>query len=341
MNGMRSATSLNNTTGAEANYKVCLIGVGDFSMRPTQEHIARSEAQRKPWLVGAWRERRIVAGQGVRGVFAALALAVTGPMPIIGVAVGIRAMVDGHLSGLKFIFAGAMFAIFPAFVTYLWLKERKSVNSVLHLETLPGVIGGWFKASVEVNLPVETLPTVLVKLKNMFAEGRKGKDSGFIWEISQRVFPAQLTRIQGDRYLIPVRFYIPARKDYYTDTGAGTGYGYWHLKITAELPGVNLDVTFNVPIFETDEAPPEEQTPEGGLWIVEVVYDKRWYHYDKPFVSKLIAKAGRENTFTGYGRKREKDLGWYFKTEAEAQECANKFRGDPTLRVRVYDGAHQ
>ena len=303
-------------------------------MRPTQRHIARSEAQRKPWLVGEWRERRIVTSQGLRGVFVALALAVMGPLAIIGVAVGIRGLLEGHPEQLEALPLGAIFAIVPAFVTYVWLKGRKSVNSVLHLETLPGVIGGWFKASVEVKLPVETLPTVLVKLENRTTQS-------IVWEISQRVFPAQLTRIQGDRYLVPVRFHIPARKDYYTDTVAGTGAGYWHLKITAELPGVNLDVTFNVPIFETDEALPEEQTPEGGLWIVEVVYDKRWYHYEKPFVSKLIAKAGRENTFSGWGRKRERDLGWYFQTEAEAQECANKFRGDPTLRVRVYDGAHQ
>lgn len=347
---MRSARTLNNTTSAEANYKVCLIGVGDFSMSPMQRHIARSGAQRKswrarrkPWLVSKeWRERRIVS-QGVRGSYFALALAVIGPMAILAVTVGIWHIVEGNPEGWGALLAGATVAGVLAYVTYQWLAWRKFGKSVCHLETLPGVIGGWFKASVEVKLPVETRPAVLVTLGNVLDFG-----SPTVWEISEHVFHAQLTRIQGDRYLVPVRFHIPARKDYYVKPTWNPNpftlklSGVWVLKIRAELPGMNLGAGFLVPIFETDEAPPEEQTPEGGLWTVEVVVDNDWYVYDKDFDSKLIAKAGRENTFSGNGRVGERDLGWYFQTEAEAQECADKFRGDPTLlRVRVYDEEHQ
>ncbi len=39
--------------------------------------------------------------------------------------------------------------------------------------------------------------------------------------------------------------------------------------------------------------------------------------------------------------ERERDLGWYFQTEAEAKDCADKFRDDPTLRVRVYEEEHE
>lgn len=74
------------------------------------------------------------------------------------------------------------------------------------------------------------------------------------------------------------------------------------------------------------------------MWTVEVVYDAN--RYNKDLDSKLIAKAGRETSFSGMGRG-ERDLGWYFKTEAEAQECADKFRDDPTLLVRVYEEEHE
>jgi len=331
---MRAARTLNNTTGAEANYKVCLIGVGDFSMRPMQQHIARSGAQRKPWLASKeWRERRIVVTHGMRDVFFTLAVAFIGPMAIGAVTWGILGIVAGHPRGWGGIFLGAMLSAFLAGFRYSWRAWRKFSKSVCHLETLPGVIGGWFKASVEVKLPVETRPTVLVRLENH-------KGAGTVWEISERVLPAQFTRIQGDRYLVPVRFHIPARKDYYAKTPWNPlrRCESWRLTITAELPGPDLNPVFQVPIFETDEAPPEEQTPEGGLWTVEVVIAKGSF---KNSDAKLIAKAGRENTFSGWGRKRKRDLGWCFKTEAEAQECADKFRGDPTLRVRVYDGAHE
>ena len=314
--------------------------LGDFSMSPIQRLSARSEAQRKPWLASKeWRERRIVSSHGVRGFFFALALAGFGLPAIITIAIGIWGVVEGHPDGVLFLVIGAFYAGGLAVARYQWGTWRKFGQSVCHLETLPGVIGGWFKASVEVKLPVGTRPAVLVTLANNI----NGGGGSTVWEISERVFHAQFTRIQGERYLVPVRFHIPARKDYYvqpTWTPLKVS-GCWVLKIRAELPGMNLGTGFFVPIFETDEAPPEEQTPEGGLWVVEVVVDHDWYLYDKDFDAKLIAKAGRENTFSGWGRKTERDMGWCFKTEAEAQECANKFLGDPTLRVRVYDGAHE
>jgi hypothetical protein len=278
----------------------------------------------------------MVVSQGTRDFFFALAVVFIGPPVIGGIAVGIWGLVEGHPEeGVGALFFAAMLAAFLAGFRYSWLTWRKFGKSVCHLETLPGVIGGWFKASVEVKLPVETRPAVLVRLEN-----RKGW-STTVWEITERVFPAQFTHIQGDRYLVPVRFHIPARKDYYANTPWNRLVGMsWCLYITAELPGADLNALFQVPIFETDEAPPEEQTPEGELWTVEVVYGWGWFRF-KYLDAELIAKAGRENTFSGWGRKRKRDLGWCFKTEAEAQECANKFRGDPTLRVRVYDEEHQ
>ena len=312
-------------------------------MSPMQRHIARSGAQRKPWLTSKeWRERRIVVSHGMRGFFFALALIFIGPMAILGFAGGIWALVEGHpAEGVGGLFFGAMIAGFLAGFRYSWLAWRKFGKTICHLETLPGVIGGWFKASVEVTLPVETHPAVLVRVVNR-------NERTTVWEISERVFPAQLTRIQGDRFLVPVRFHIPARKDYYAKTpwNALTGRGSWWLHITAERPGGDLAEVIRVPIFETGEAPPEEQTPEWGLWTVEVVHANAKFRFFQLFHNesperKLIAKAGREKTFSGRGRKGETDVGWYFQTEAEAQECADKFRGDPTLRVRVYDEKHE
>ncbi len=76
------------------------------------------------------------------------------------------------------------------------------------------------------------------------------------------------------------------------------------------------------------------------MWTVEVVYDANRYNEDKDLDSPLIAKAGRETSFSGVGVG-ERDLGWYFKTEAEARACADKFRDDLTLRVRVYEEEHE
>ena len=262
---MRAARTPNSTAGAEANSKVCLNAVGDFSMSPIQRLSARSEAQRKPWLASKeWRERRIVSSHGVRGFFFALALAGFGLPAIITIAIGIWGVVEGHPDGVVFLVLGAFYAGGLAVARYQWGTWRKFGQSVCHLETLPGVIGDWFKASVEVKLPIETRPAVLVRLENFKMVGECRET---VWEISERVFTANLPRIQGDRYLVPVRFQIPARKDYYAKadwlpwkTGGG-----WLLEITAEVPGVDLHAAFRVPIFETDEAPAEEQIDGWGI----------------------------------------------------------------------------
>lgn len=234
-------------------------------MSPIQRLSARSEAQRKPWLASKeWRERRIVSSHGVRGFFFALALAGFGLPAIITIAIGIWGVVEGHPDGVVFLVLGAFYAGGLAVARYQWGTWRKFGQSVCHLETLPGVIGDWFKASVEVKLPIETRPAVLVRLENFKIVGEMRET---VWEISERVFTANLPRIKGDRYLVPVRFQIPARKDYYVKadwlpwkTGGG-----WLLEITAEVPGVDLHAAFRVPIFETDEAPAEEQIDGWGI----------------------------------------------------------------------------
>jgi hypothetical protein len=146
---------------------------------------------------------------------------------------------EGAAIGL---FVGASFGGLLAVVTYWWRNWRKFGKSVCHLETLPGVIGGWFKASVEVKLPADVTPAVKVKLENFTVEWWRPKVRQIKWEASESVLPDRFTRIQGDRYKVPVRFQIPARKDYCAT---------WQLKVRAEFPGVNLRADFIVPIFET------------------------------------------------------------------------------------------
>jgi hypothetical protein len=199
-------------------------------MDPIQSIIARLQGYRKPWLVRkAWRERRIVS-HGARGCFFVLAIIFFGSMAFLGFTIALYNVSKNPEGAATGLFVGAISGGFLAVVTYSWRNWRKFGKSVCHLETLPGVIGGWFKASVEVKLPADVTPVVKVKLENFTIEW---------WRPRVRI---RFTRIQGDRYMVPVRFQIPARKDYYET---------WQLKVRAEFPGVNLRADFIVPIFKT------------------------------------------------------------------------------------------
>ncbi len=218
-------------------------------MNPIQSIAALFGGNRKPWLARkAWRERRIVS-HGVRGCVLALAVPFFGLitlMALIGALVNVSENPGEAAQALlvAVIFGGALAAF-----TYWWRVWTKFGKSVCHLETLPGVIGGWFKASVEVKLPADVIPSVNVNLENFKIVNRSKVTR---WKTSDRVLPDRFTRIQGDKYMVPIRFQIPAGKDYFK---------YWLLQVKAELPGVDLRADFHVPIFETDEAPLEEQAP--------------------------------------------------------------------------------
>ncbi len=200
------------------------------------------EGHRGPWLARKeWRERRIVS-HGARGCFFALAISFFGLLALVCFMGALITVFENPGEAAKALFVGAIFGGALAGVTYWWLNWRKFGKSVCHLETLPGVIGGWFKASVEVKLPADVTPAVKVKLENFKFVGRRPVMKLTKWKTSESVLPDQFTRIQGDMYMVPIRFQIPARKDYYAD---------WVLQVKAEFPGVNLSAAFFVPIFET------------------------------------------------------------------------------------------
>jgi hypothetical protein len=196
----------------------------------------------KPWLaLKEWRERRIIS-HGVRGCFFALAILFFGSLALICLIGLLINLFRNPGEAVEALFLGSIFGGGLAVVTYWWRNWRKFGKSVCHLETLPGVIGGWFKASVEVKLPADVTPSVKVKLENFKIVGARPMVRLTKWETSEIVLPDRFTRIQGDRYMVPIRFQIPARMDYYAD---------WQFQVKAEFPGVNLRADFIVPIFET------------------------------------------------------------------------------------------
>ena len=206
----------------------------------------------KPWLARKhWRERRIVS-HGVRGCFFALAIPFFGLPALLSFTAALYHLFQNHRIVWGALFTGTLFGSALAGVIYHWLHWRKFGKSICYLETLPGVIGGWFKAVVEVNMSGHLPPSALLSLENFKFEGGQPLFKLTAWETSERVLPSRFRHIKGNRYQIQVRFQIPPRKDYYAN---------WGLTLKAEIPGVNISAYFDVPIFETDEASFVEKTP--------------------------------------------------------------------------------
>ncbi len=251
--------------GGSSNLLVASIGLGiGLCIAAVHLYAALGPSRQgpRPWLAPReWRERRIVCQGGVRDFYFALGVGVFGCIavfPLILIALGLPVSAAEPDPGTgPYLLMSAILVLGLLYILYAWRRQRKFGLSYCTLETLPGVIGGWFKATVEVTLPVTPPPPVTVTLINSRVLGKVRER---VWETSSRVLPAPIPHSRGDRYQIPVRIRIPDGESY-VPWNRATGQG-WMLQVTANLPGLDLFSAFPVPIFKTDEAPPEEQRPE-------------------------------------------------------------------------------
>jgi hypothetical protein len=145
------------------------------------------------------------------------------------------------------------------------------------LETLPGVIGGWFKAQVDAELPAAP-ESASVRLAFLEGGDVEGAPTG-IWSVVYELGSSDLIAIGDGRFRIPVRFQIPSRLADFTDDPR------WVLTTRVKLSGqTSYSGSFVVPIYRTQQAPASEQQPEqpfavreetGGSWVFRLLGPRR------------------------------------------------------------------
>ena len=136
-------------------------------------------------------------------------------------------------------------------------RRRRYGESVCRLITLPGVVGGWFKADIECGLPPGT--AVYVRLRNY----RLRRE---LWQMAARAV-ARPGSAAG-RSVIPVRLQVPLHAGQepivfvpkWSATRSATGPAAWMLEV--ESRGLQFSAGFRVPIFETPYGNPDEQRPD-------------------------------------------------------------------------------
>jgi hypothetical protein len=148
-----------------------------------------------------------------------------------------------------------------AALTYVKIRHERFGKSICRLITLPGVIGGWFKADVECGLPPGTAPLV-VRLRNMRAPAQRAV---VMWSMQKHVDLPPSPVPGSERFLIPVRLQVP-RHPWQVPDGFNAGFWtsdtYWVLEIEKKCPGVDFFATFRVPIYDLPDAPESEQRAE-------------------------------------------------------------------------------
>lgn len=221
----------------------------------------------KPWLKNeAWAARVLTYENNPGWPILIVAYLFFGGLSWLCVAGGLGLLDDSAIDWGK-TFGGLTVASLLVWVlgglTYWKIRHLRFGKSVCRLITLPGVIGGWFKADIECRLPLGAAP-LIVRLRNL----REGARSGptVLWSL-QKLANAPPPALHGSRHLIfPVRLLVPRHPlqvpDPLETPGIWARKTFWALEIEKKSSGVKFFASFRVPIYDVPNAPESEQQAE-------------------------------------------------------------------------------
>jgi len=155
------------------------------------------------------------------------------------------------LFGLLFPVVGAGLLVWAVRSTLKWFRFG---SSVFKMSAIPGVIGGTLEGSIELSVPCH--PTAGFRLtltsvrRTTSGSGESRSTSETILWQDDRMVAALAPQAPGIPTTIPVYFTIPFDCPP-TDSADVSNSVVWRLDVNAEVPGVDFDAQFEVPVYRT------------------------------------------------------------------------------------------
>ena len=196
----------------------------------------------KPWLRRKdWANKKIIWKGKVRGSIVLAFFSVVIFPILIGLIVSISSSSKSNF--IETIICLMVFMPIFGYFMYSWLQSKKFGRSICYLETLPGEIGGIFKARVEIYFPNEHPKDVYLRLRLMAFRHCFDKVP-VEWEKKKIIRKEELEYISKNKYIVPVHFDIPI------DVPLQKHKNSWLLTLKFYSPGINHLSGFHVPIFD-------------------------------------------------------------------------------------------
>ncbi|TFG47947.1 MAG: hypothetical protein E4H38_07285, partial [Gemmatimonadales bacterium] len=245
-------------------------------MRPSQLETSHPN---EPWM---WREDWVQGG--IRGHSGSQALLLwVMAIPWNGFIWALLWLLWGNPDKTSMIKVAVLFAILGVILLAAAVKKTlawfRFGSSVLELAANPGVIGGNVEGRIRTRLanppqgPVQLTLTCLRRRASLgkSRSGQTGRTrhdvrSDVIWQGGRRVSAEQL-ELNPRGLIIPVKLHIPCGLES-TDSSDPDDQIIWILATAADIPGVDFNADFTVPVFAT-EASDAELTQEKVDDLVE------------------------------------------------------------------------
>ena len=160
------------------------------------------------------------------------------------------------LLGLFFPAIGLLLACWAIVAVRRW---RKFGQSVFQMASVPGVIGGQLAGVIRTATKIRpeggfhlTLSCVQ-RVTTGSGDDRKTTEE-VLWQ-DEQVIAHELLSDMAEESAVPVVFQVPYNCRP-TDKTNSDDQTLWRLKATAEVPGLDYAMTFEVPVFKTPESDP-------------------------------------------------------------------------------------
>jgi hypothetical protein len=174
------------------------------------------------------------------------------------------------------------------------LRYRKYGVSRLELATVPGVIGRSLVGMVRApsRIPAAQGFDVTLTCVRRVTEGggkQRSTSENILWQDVQRVQGQAFRAPHRMETHIPVAFRISADATASDDKDSGNRV-VWRLQVAADVPGVNYEASFDVPVFRTPASEEPLSAEESQLLPTSDLA------YQQPANSRILVTATRRGT---------------------------------------------
>ena len=262
------------------------LGLIYFSLRAKKEKdLSDPKYSEQPWLANEdWQTALITSSSKTTMYFtwgfAAFWNLISAPLPFVIYREIVQKENYLALVGLLFPMVGVGLIVWALRRTLEW---RRFGPAPLSLDPFPGSIGGHVGGTIDVKLPYDSNARFSLTLTNLYSYmSGSGKDrsrkSSAEWQDTQVAHTT--SGVQGTR--LSFRFDVPRNLDESDAEQTEENYYLWQLNLKAELPGVDIDRDYEIPVYAT-----EQQSQQlSSFSIAEARADQR--KIDLAIIKKIV-----------------------------------------------------
>ena len=232
---------------------------------------AEIEAAKQDWVARQWQDRpdwvagRIVAEDAKTGSLLTLG---AGIWTVFALSMLVAAVIWGDFIWLVAAGAGGFAAILCVLAVRARLLQRKYGISHFVLDQTPVILGQDMRGEIESGIAKTTLPKdgfrVRLQCVNRWEESSHHSSSSrhrgtqhhrdVLWQDERRENEHATAR--NPNFTVRVNFALPAEQPATTLGGLGKGIS-WELVISAAMPGLDYQATFELPVLAPDTMAPD------------------------------------------------------------------------------------